>query len=656
LRAIGGVLENGAIADERPMNPNWVETQELLTATFEQPAGQREQFVREHCVDPALRETIASLVNPVVAGSQRTAVAGDTQPDLPSGSHVGPYVILHRLGRGGMGEVFLGRDPRLDRSVALKCLLTTRGGSEDLRAHVIREARAAARITHAHVAAVYDVLEHDGRAFIVMEYVEGESLAVLLQRGALPPERVVALGRQIADALAAAHGGGIVHRDLKPANIQVTPDGSIKILDFGIAKALASLTTTSLETTGWTETRAPVAGTPAYMAPEQLLGRGADERSDLFSLAAILFEMATGRRLFTSNEPFAVLMAAVRTLPRADRVDSKIPSQLADVIAKGLATDPADRFQSAVEMGRALALVRDELYSTQNLRSAPLMAAPRRAGRLRKAAIITFTIPCVVWMLGRLSSLGFNNTLDRFDTFASEPMRTHLVLGIRSLVGPAVYATLGITALWTGRFLLRVLALAPPAARAMDGLTTRWDAVTNRLNLRDPIVLAQALAMLGGVAVVGVLVSFSTLIDAWANHVSIAPASLVWRLSPANEDEKVLYRAVLTLLFLAFGAGLVWVLKLRAALGMRKGKGPLVALAFVVGLLFLLNVLPYRILWRSLGVRSEYDGARCYVIGEDPAQALLYCPDSAPPRNKVVQKNDSRFRSTGVVENIFSAR
>jgi serine/threonine protein kinase len=637
------------------MNPNWVETQELLTATFELPAGEREQFVREHCVDPALRETIASLVKPAVTEGAQPV---ETQPDLATGSRVGPYVILHRLGRGGMGEVFLGRDPRLDRSVALKCLLTSRRGSEDLRdvrAQVIREARAAARIAHAHVAAVYDVLEHEGRAFIVMEYVEGESLAALLTRGALTAERVIALGRQIAGALAAAHAGGIVHRDLKPANIQVTLDGSIKILDFGIAKALASLTTTT-GTTELTDTRAPLAGTPAYMAPEQLLGQGADERSDLFSLAAILFEMATGRRLFTSNEPLAVLMAAVRPLPRADRIDPRVPSQLADVIAKGLAIDPAERFQSAAEMGAALDDVRQALYPTGQLRSAPVMTAPRRAWRLRRYAIATLSIPVIVWMFGWLSSVAFNATLGRFGTFAAEPMQAYLVLGVRSLVGPAAYTALAIIAWWTGRFALRLLAHVPSFARTMDAIAVRWGALTRRLALQDPIVLSQALATLGGFAVVAVVVSFYTLIDAWTNYVSTAPANLLWRLSPANNDEKILYRAVLTLLFLAFGAGLVWVLKLRAALGMTRGKGPLVALAVVVGLLFLLNEWPYRILWRSLGVRSEYDGARCYVIGEDRTQALLFCPDAAPPRNKVVQKNDSRFRSSGVVENIFSAR
>jgi hypothetical protein len=355
-----------------------------------------------------------------------------------------------------------------------------------------------------------------------------------------------------------------------------------------------------------------------------------------------------------SNEPLAVLMAAVRPLPRADSVDPRIPSQLADVIAKGLATDPADRLQSAIEMGGALALVRDELYSTRSLRPAPLIATPRPRGRLRKVAIAALSIPVIVWMFGWLSSVAFNATLGRFGAFAAEPMQAHLVLGVRSLVGPATYAALAITAWWTGRFVLRLLALVPLIARTMDAIAVRWSALTRRLGLQDPIVLSQALATLGGFAVVAVVVSFYTLIDAWTNFLSTAPANLLWRLSPANNDEKILYRAVLTLLFLAFGAGLVWVLKLRTALGMARGKGPLAALAVVVGLLFLLNEWPYRILWRSLGVRSEYDGARCYVIGEDRTQALLFCPGAPPPRNKVVQKTDARFRSTGVVENIFS--
>jgi hypothetical protein len=631
------------------MNPSWVETQELLTATFEQPVGERERFVREHCVDPALRDTIAALVKPVPT-TQSTRSAHE--PELPPGALVGPYVVLHRLGRGGMGEVFLGRDPRLDRSVALKCLLSSRGGSDDLRAHVIQEARAAARITHAHVAAVYDVLEHDGRAFIVMEYVEGESLAALLQRGPLPPDRVVAIGRQIADALGAAHGGGIVHRDLKPANIQVTLEGSIKILDFGIAKARA-LTTRS-GAPGIAETRGFQAGTPAYMAPEQLLGRGADERSDLFSLASILFEMATGRRLFASNDPLTVLMAAMGALPRADSIDSRVPSPLADIIATGLAADPEDRFQSANEFKAALDGVREELFATSTGHAVRTAASPARFNRMWAWGGLVAAVPLLLWALGRLSSAAFNTTLGRVGTFAAEGPLDHFIIGAKSLVAPCVYAGLAMAALWTGKFVLRLADLSANARRIRATAAVKWHLLVNRLNLNDPTVLAQALAALGTAAVALVAWRFNLLIRAWGVSISVAPNELIWRLGDANEGEKVLYRAVLTLLFFAFAAGLIRVIKLRVAQRVRRGTASFAGLVIVVTSLLLLIEAPYRILWRNESRRVDYQGSRCYVIGEDAARWLLFCPEKGPPRNRVVARTDPAVRESGEIENIFT--
>jgi serine/threonine protein kinase len=641
---------------ERPMNPTWVETQELLTATFERPAGDRERFVREHFVDPALRDTIAALVTPFV-GAGLAAATPDGQPDLPSGSHVGPYIVLHRLGRGGMGEVFLGRDPRLDRSVALKCLLTSRGCSEELRVSVIREARAAARIAHAHVAAVYDVVEHDGRTFIVMEYVEGESLAALLRREPLSSDRVVALGRQIAAALAAAHRGGIVHRDLKPANIQVTPDGSIKILDFGIAKALARLATGPPQTILSTITSAAELqpGTPAYMSPEQLLGRPIDERSDLFSLAIVLFEMATGRRPVQSLDPLEILLADVRTLPRADSFGRLIPQALADVIAKGLAADPRDRFQSALEMEAALEAVHHELFPAP-VRDHPRsrvdeLSWPRRIGWAAAALVL---IPGTLWFLGRINSAAFNATLGRSGAFAWEPAWAYVVWGSRSLVAPCVYAALATIALWAIRFVLRLIALSAPIARRLDGLMGRLRAVARRLTLEDPIVSAQGLAMLGVVALAVVAWRFNGLIRAWGANISTAQPGQLWPLGAENESEKVLYRVVLTVLFVAFGAGLVRVLQLRARLGTRGGIGPVAALVAIVASLLLLNEVPYRILWKSAALRVDYRGSRCYAIGEDPGRWLLYCPDGSPPRNRVVDRIDPDVRTTGVTESIFT--
>src|SRR5471032_243608 len=196
-----------------------------------------------------------------------------------------------------MGEVFLGHDPRLERRVALKCLTAPATVSGDSHARVLREARAVARLTHPHIAGVYDVIEQDDRTFIVMEYVEGISLAAHLAGGPLPAEDVRRIGRQLASALAAAHAQGVIHRDLKPANIQVMRDGSIKVLDFGVAKLTAAIPATLDTTMGEApgdQTIGGSPGTPIYMAPEQLSGRPLDPRCDIYSAGLVMFLMATG--------------------------------------------------------------------------------------------------------------------------------------------------------------------------------------------------------------------------------------------------------------------------------------------------------------------------------------------------------------------------
>jgi len=212
------------------------------------------------------------------------------------GSAVGPYEIVDKLGSGGMGEVFLGHDPRLQRRVALKRLTAAASGAPDDNARVLREARAVARLNHPNIAAVYDVLQQDGRTFIVMEYVEGESLSARMARERIPIDQVRLIGRQLASALAAAHAQGVIHRDLKPANIHLTPDGSIKVLDFGVAKLSPSGVGPGSPTDeAMSEhTIAGNPGTPIYMSPEQLFSRPLDARSDIYSAGVILFQMATG--------------------------------------------------------------------------------------------------------------------------------------------------------------------------------------------------------------------------------------------------------------------------------------------------------------------------------------------------------------------------
>ena len=278
---------------------------------------------------------------------------------IAPGAKIGPYEVVSLLGRGGMGEVFLASDTRLGRQVVLKTLLGAEGQSIEARRRLLHEARAAATLNHPNIASIYDILELDDQAVIVMEYVRGESLAAKVRKGGLPPAEVVDLGLQLADALIEAHRHGIVHRDLKPGNACVTPDGRLKVLDFGIARirpadriGLTPATTrdTTLGTTPGGETISElgrILGTPGYTAPEQLRGEPADHRSDIYSLGVLLFELCTGRLPFEASDALGLALATVSdTPPRAHDVQPTVSTEMSAVIAGALARDRSDRYQS----------------------------------------------------------------------------------------------------------------------------------------------------------------------------------------------------------------------------------------------------------------------------------------------------------------------
>lgn len=295
---------------------------------------------------------------------------------------VGPYRVRSRLGSGGMGDVYLAEDTRLRRRVALKSLSERWAREPSARHYLIHEARAAAALNHPAIAAVYDVVESEGTTYIVMEYVPGETLAERLDRGRASVAEALWVGGQLCEALVEAHSHGILHRDLKPSNIVVTPDGRLKVLDFGLAKwlTLDAPSESASGELGLSSGGHKIVGTPAYTPPERYEGRPPDEREDVYSTGVLLYELMAGRRPFSGGNPVELGAAILNGRPSPLRaVNPAVPEDVAAVVARAMARDPADRPASAAALGKELRRLRTEA-------EADTAAQPALSGSLRPPA------------------------------------------------------------------------------------------------------------------------------------------------------------------------------------------------------------------------------------------------------------------------------
>ena len=286
---------------------------------------------------------------------------------ISSGSKLGPYEILSLLGAGGMGEVYRARDPRLGRDVAIKVLPADRMADEGRRRRFIQEARAASALNHPNIVTVHEVDSVDGIDFIVMEYLAGQTLGNAIPRQGMRLDQLLRVAIPIADALTRAHAAGIVHRDLKPANVMVSAEGTVKVLDFGLAKLVTSRGGSESETDvdegerGTLSRPGAVAGTIGYMSPEQAAGGEVDARSDVFSFGALLYEMATGRRAFAGSSAADVLAALMREQPKPpSEVVPDLPRELDRVIQRCLQKEPGRRFQHTLDLKLELEQIKEE--------------------------------------------------------------------------------------------------------------------------------------------------------------------------------------------------------------------------------------------------------------------------------------------------------
>ena len=346
----------------QPVMDHWTTVKRIHQSALDMDPSERAAFVAESCGgDEALRREVQSLLTYAAEAEsflEQPAVdiaptgPGESQEATLVGKTLSHYHVLSLLGAGGMGEVYLARDPRLDRTVALKILPGEFAADADRMQRFTREAKAASALNHPNVATIYDVGESDGISFIVMEHVEGETLQARISRRMTPPE-VVDIAVQAADALDLAHAKGITHRDIKPANLMLTPRGNVKVLDFGVAK-VARNDEGSLNG-DWTvepvTAVGSVVGSAPYMSPEQIVGGDVDSRSDVFSLGVVIYQMATRQLPFSGDTPAELTQSILHATPEPiTRLNPEIPLELERITFKCLDKSADVRYQSAREL------------------------------------------------------------------------------------------------------------------------------------------------------------------------------------------------------------------------------------------------------------------------------------------------------------------
>jgi serine/threonine protein kinase/Tol biopolymer transport system component len=353
----------------------WQQIESLYHLVLKQGLSRRKAYLQETCAgDAELRREVESLLvqgaeaeNFIERPAVEVAASLMQEKRIQSliGHQLGSYKVLSLLGVGGMGEVYLAQDQRLERTVALKILPTELASDPDRMRRFVREAKAACSLKHPNVATVHEMGEYNGLHFIAMEYVEGQTLASKISGRPLEIAAIVEIALQVADALDEAHGKHITHRDIKPANIMLTPRGQVKVLDFGLAKVTrpeGGAVSSDLSTAMSTETGV-VMGTLQYMSPEQVLGKAIDPRTDIFSLGAVLYEMATGRLAFPGVGPSETTDRILHGQPEAiARFNYNTPRELERIVRKSLEKDQERRHQSARELLIDLKNLKRDMY------------------------------------------------------------------------------------------------------------------------------------------------------------------------------------------------------------------------------------------------------------------------------------------------------
>ena len=384
----------------------WREIESLYEASIRRPPDQRSRFLAESGVDEEIRRKVESLLEqrenlPSFLERPALHVAANiiprNQPETLVGRTIDHYEVLAFVGSGGMGSVYRARDSRLNRDVALKVLPVEFSKDPEWLRRSKREAQLLASLNHPNIGAIYDLEESDGIQCLILEFVEGESLAERLRRGRLPLAEALEISRQIAEALEAAHEQGIVHRDLKPGNVMIAADGRVKVLDFGIAKMLQPQAAANAPVDIDSASAGVAWGTPSYMSPEQARGKPVDKRTDIWAFGCVLYEMVTGRRAFHRETVTDTLAAVVEHDPDWQTVPTATPAQIQDLLRRCLMKDTRQRRR---DIGEARIQIEEAIREPAAAGSLPGAPSRRRRRLTAVAGIVVLLLGgLVAWSL-----------------------------------------------------------------------------------------------------------------------------------------------------------------------------------------------------------------------------------------------------------------
>lgn len=576
---------------------------------------------------------------------------------LKTGERYGPYQVVRPLGSGGMGQVFLARDIRLGRHVALKSLAGQWLAAPTSRRRLMREAEAAAALAHPNIATLYDVLELDDHLLLVMEYVEGRTVQSLLDEGPIPLSTALHIAAQVAAAIAYAHDHHVIHCDMKPGNIQVAPDGVAKVLDFGLARVKCG----SDE-----ETDVPITSTgrmlctPGYVAPERIITGVLNASGDIYAMGVVLFEMVTRRRLFDPSEPIGKWLDVIDGVaPAPPAVAPNVPAGLDKVIAHALAAEPAKRYQSAHDFARDIHAILEAVQAKRPPATLVALRAGAGMSRVQNLALPlaagTVGTIVLVALAGLVTSATFNLGIGRTAEFPEPPM-TIVEWGVRSLVAPAVLAVVALIvagiSVALGRAPLRLIAsatsratrrLLPIDARLTNRVSAVWSVMTGAV--AQIVLIAQA------VALAVLLSTFSPIVDGFASFATGGESSALRALGPQYADSQRLYRVFLSIELVVFAFAWYGIIARR-----RESSGGHIIIVSGLALTlfsFFMLVAPYRTLLHNRAERAMFGARRCYLVGQRGNDGLLFCP-SDRVRTRIVSLSSPELSRDGTRESIFT--